>query len=229
MKIIAGPCQHESLKQSLIIAKTCKLICEAHGVEYYFKASYDKANRTSAASPRGLGLYQTLRDFLKMKKEIPDLKIVTDFHDEWAIDAAFFDPVVPFDDAFDVIQIPALLSRQTDLIRGACDTGKIVNVKKGQFMSPKDVMGILTKTSRAKEVWITERGTMFGYNNLIVDFTGLEEMMGEYEHYEGVHIVFDATHAVQKPGAGDGVSGGLSPWCSKFLHGSSPRPRQCPE
>jgi len=195
MRIIAGPCQHESLEQSLEIAKHCSTICAEYGIDYYFKASFDKANRTNINGKRGVGLFQTMTDFRTMKAEIPNLKVVTDVHD--------VNHVFHVNDYVDVIQIPAFLCRQTDLIRAAVDTGKIVNIKKGQFLAPWDVAGILSKTEGAKEVWITERGTSFGYNQLVVDFTGLAYMRDTYDCL----IVFDVTHSVQSPG-GNGTSSG---------------------
>jgi 2-dehydro-3-deoxyphosphooctonate aldolase (KDO 8-P synthase) len=200
MKIIAGPCQHESLEHSIAIADTCARACSRYGIEYYFKASYDKANRTSVNGKRGQGMKATMTDFYQMKKEIPGLKILTDVHDitqvaeikEW------------YYDCVDVLQIPAFLCRQTDLIRAAVDTGKTVNIKKGQFLAPWDVQGILSKTQGAKEVWITERGTSFGYNTLVVDFTGIDYLLNNVD----CPVVFDVTHAVQKPGGLGGSSGG---------------------
>jgi 2-dehydro-3-deoxyphosphooctonate aldolase (KDO 8-P synthase) len=199
MRIIAGPCQHEDINHSIQIAETCARICGKYGFEYYFKASYDKANRTSITGVRGQGLAATMQDFYQMKKEIAGLNILTDVHDitqvaeikEW------------YYDCVDVLQIPAFLCRQTDLIQAAVDSGKIVNIKKGQFLAPWDVKGILSKTQGAKEVWITERGTSFGYNTLVVDFTGIEYMLNNIS----CPVVFDITHAVQKPG-GNGTSSG---------------------
>ena len=196
MRIIAGPCQHESLEQSLEIAKECKWVCDQYGFDYIFKASFDKANRTSVNGKRGVGLHNAVRDFLTMKVKIPDLKILTDVHD--------VDQVQYLTHIVDVIQIPAFLCRQTDLIRRVCETDCIVNIKKGQFLAPWDVKGILSKTEGAKEVWITERGTSFGYNNLVVDFNGMQYMLDNF----GVPIVFDATHSVQKPGGAGESSGG---------------------
>jgi len=196
MRIIAGPCQHESLEQSLEIAKECKWVCDQYGFEYIFKASFDKANRTSMNGKRGVGLHDTIRDFLAMKDEIPDLKILTDVHE--------VDQIQYLTGIVDVIQIPAFLCRQTDLIRRACETDCVVNIKKGQFLAPWDVEGIISKTEGAKEVWITERGTSFGYNNLVVDFNGLQYMLDNYS----VPIVFDATHSVQQPGGLGNSSGG---------------------
>ena len=196
MRIIAGPCQHESFEQSLKIAYECRWVCDQYLFDYYFKASYDKANRTHVNGKRGFGLHETIRDFLYMKDEIPDLKIVTDVHE--------IDHIQYLKDIVDVIQIPAFLCRQTDLIQEACKTNCIINIKKGQFLAPWDVKGILSKTEGAKEVWITERGTSFGYNTLVVDFTGLQYMLDNF----GVPIIFDATHSVQKPGGAGDSSGG---------------------
>jgi 2-dehydro-3-deoxyphosphooctonate aldolase (KDO 8-P synthase) len=173
MRIIAGPCQHETLEHSLLIAKHCAEVCAKHDIEYIFKASYDKANRSSTVGKRGQGLASTMTDFYQLNHE-----------------------------CVDVFQIPAFLCRQTDLIQTACRTDKIVNIKKGQFLAPWDVAGILSKTTDAKEVWITERGTSFGYNTLVVDYTGLDYMLTHYDN-----VVFDVTHAVQKPG-GLGISSG---------------------
>ena len=199
MRIIAGPCQHETLAQSSEIAKECKRVCDKYGIEYYFKASYDKANRSSANGMRGMGIEATLTDFLALKVLL-GVKTLTDVHD--AVQVRRIER--QFKDAVDVYQIPAFLCRQTDLIKAACDTDKIVNIKKGQFLAPWDVKGILSKCTDAKEVWITERGTSFGYNNLVVDYTGLMYMLDTYEH----DIVFDVTHSVQKPGGLGSSSGG---------------------
>ena len=195
VRIIAGPCQHESLFQSLDIAEQCQEICDKYEVEYIFKASYDKANRTSINGKRGLGLHDTIRDFLQMEETI-GVKLLTDVHE--VVHIQYLKDVV------DVLQIPAFLCRQTDLIQAACKTDCIINIKKGQFLAPWDVEGILSKTSEAKEVWITERGTSFGYNNLIVDFTGLQYMLMAYN----CPIVYDISHSVQRPGGNKESSGG---------------------
>ena len=199
MRIIAGPCQHETLAQSAEIARECKRVCDKYGIEYYFKASYDKANRTSVDSKRGVGLENTMMDFRTLK-ETYGVSTVTDVHSVSQIGEI----IVGWEDCIDVLQIPAFLCRQTDLIKAACKTGKIVNIKKGQFLAPWDVKGILGKTQGAKEVWITERGTSFGYNTLVVDYTGIQYMLNNYN----VPIVFDVTHAVQKPGGNGQSSGG---------------------
>jgi len=199
MRIIAGPCQHESLGQSAEIARECKRVCDKYGIEYYFKASYDKANRTSANGERGQGLYATLFDFRELKNTL-GVHTLTDVHDERQV----YTIRDEFDDAVDVLQIPAFLCRQTDLIRAAVNTGKIVNIKKGQFLAPWDMTGVLSKCTDAREVWITERGTSFGYNTLVVDFTGLNYMLDNFD----CPVVLDATHSVQKPGGLGSSSGG---------------------
>jgi 2-dehydro-3-deoxyphosphooctonate aldolase (KDO 8-P synthase) len=182
-----------------MIAKECKRVCDKHDIEYVFKASFDKANRTNVNGVRGVGLKTTMEDFRAIKKEV-GCKTITDVHNQNEIlkIAAYYD------DAVDVIQIPAFLCRQTDLIQAACKTNKIVNIKKGQFLAPWDVEGIISKTDGAKEVWITERGTSFGYNSLVVDYTGLMYMLDNIN----ADIVFDVTHSVQKPGGLGTSSGG---------------------
>ena len=199
MRIIAGPCQHETLEQSLQIATECKRVCDKHGIEYIFKASFDKANRTSIDGKRGTGLGHTLQAFEKIKAQT-GCKTLTDVHTTQQVQ----DISNWFNNTVDVLQIPAFLCRQTDLIQAACATDKIVNIKKGQFLAPWDVKGILSKTEDAKEVWITERGTSFGYNSLVVDYTGLSYMLDNYDN----DIVFDVTHSVQKPGGLGTSSGG---------------------
>ena len=198
MRIIAGPCQHETLEQSMEIATEMRNICDAYGFEYIFKASYDKANRSSLGGKRGVGMSKTLKDFKTIKNEL-GVKVLTDVHTEGQVKQ------IDIAGGVDVIQIPAFLCRQTDLLQAACQTDMIVNIKKGQFLAPWDMRGILTKTGDAKEVWITERGTTFGYNTLIVDYTGLQYMLDNYDHCD---VVMDATHAVQKPGGNGESSGG---------------------
>lgn len=200
MKIIAGPCQHESLEQSLEIARECKRVCDFYNVDYIFKASFDKANRTSVNGKRGVGLKSAMNDFRELKKDFTNLQILTDVHEKDHINII----QAVYWDCIDVLQIPAFLCRQTDLIQHACKTGKVVNIKKGQFLAPWDVAGILSKTKDAKEVWITERGTSFGYNTLVVDYTGLQYMLDNYD----CPVVLDATHSVQKPGGLGTSSGG---------------------
>jgi 2-dehydro-3-deoxyphosphooctonate aldolase (KDO 8-P synthase) len=213
MRIIAGPCQHENLEHSLNIAETCARACARYGMDYYFKASYDKANRTSANGKRGQGLESTMTDFYQMKKELIGLKILTDVHSEEQVKEI----MEWYSECVDVLQIPAFLCRQTDLITAACATGKIVNIKKGQFLAPWDVAGILSKTQGAKEVWITERGTSFGYNTLVVDFTGIDYLLNNISN----PVVLDATHAVQKPGGNGTSSGGNRAYVPGLLRAAS--------
>jgi 2-dehydro-3-deoxyphosphooctonate aldolase (KDO 8-P synthase) len=195
MRIIAGPCQHETLAQSSEIARECKRVCDSYGVEYIFKASFDKANRTSVNGKRGVGLHPFVHDILALKDTL-DIKTLTDIHE--------VNQIQYLKDIVDVLQIPAFLCRQTDLIQAACSTNCVVNIKKGQFLAPWDVAGILSKCADAKEVWITERGTSFGYNTLVVDFTGLNYMLDNFD----CPIVLDATHSVQKPGGNGSSSSG---------------------
>jgi 2-dehydro-3-deoxyphosphooctonate aldolase (KDO 8-P synthase) len=206
MRIIAGPCQHESYEQSLEIARECKHVCDHYGIDYYFKASYDKANRTNIAGERGRGLEQTMSDFRLLKDKL-DVKILTDVHTTEEV------KYVAASGTVDTIQIPAFLCRQTDLIRSCVETGLPINIKKGQFLAPWDVKGILSKTEGAREVWLTERGTSFGYNTLVVDFTGMQYIIDTFD----VPLVFDATHSVQRPGGQGDSSGGnreyVAPLC----------------
>jgi len=192
MKIIAGPCQLE--ENSIEIAKFCKRIAEQHGFEYIFKASFDKANRTSLNNIRGLGVERAIPIFDEIRERV-GCKVLTDVHTTGQ--CAIIKKVA------DVLQIPAFLCRQTDLLLAAKATGKIINVKKGQFLAPWDVSGILSKVGE-DNVWITERGTSFGYNTLVNDFTGLQYISENYS----VPLIFDATHSVQKPGGLGGSSGG---------------------
>jgi 2-dehydro-3-deoxyphosphooctonate aldolase (KDO 8-P synthase) len=189
---IAGPCVVESEKLCLGIAETLAQISCRYAVDIIFKASYDKANRTSKASFRGPGKTRGLKILDKVKRE-SGLKIITDIHTpQDAPEAA---------DVADILQIPALLCRQTDLLVSARKTGKYINVKKGQFMAPDDMRYVLEKTG--KKTWLTERGTFFGYNRLVVDFAGIPILKSF-----GVPVIFDATHSVQIPGGGNGCSAG---------------------
>ena len=180
MKVIAGPCQHESLSSSLIIASHCKKICDKYNIDYIFKASFDKANRTYINSQRGLGIDQCKEDFDILRR---DFKVTTDFHETQQIK----------DLEVDVIQIPAFLCKQTDLLLSAKNTGKIVNVKKGQFVPPEQVDGILSKIGE-NDVWITERGHIFGYNRTVIDFEGIKYMQNNYN----VPIFLDITHSISE-------------------------------
>ena len=186
--LIAGPCVIENEAMVMRTAEELKRICSDLDVGLIFKASFDKANRTSAASPRGVGIDEGLRILQKVRDEL-DLPLVTDVHECWQC--------APVAQVVDVLQIPAFLSRQTDLLVAAAQTGKIVNVKKGQFMAPWDMKQVIAKITSAGNgnVMLCERGSSFGYNNLVVDMTGLVEMRSY-----GYPVVFDATHSVQKPG-----------------------------
>lgn len=176
-------------------AETLKRICEDMQIPLYFKSSFDKANRTSA-SPRGIGMEEGLRILSEVKEQFA-LPILTDVHESWQCE--------PVAAVADVLQIPAFLSRQTDLIQAAARTGKVVNIKKGQFMAPWDMKGAIDKVRSVSnsEVWLTERGSSFGYGRLVVDMTSLVEM-----RQFGCPIIFDATHAVQQPSGANGVTGG---------------------
>jgi 2-dehydro-3-deoxyphosphooctonate aldolase (KDO 8-P synthase) len=189
---IAGPCVIESETLCKKIADTLAALAEKHGVDIVFKASYDKANRLSGSSYRGPGLQEGLR-ILENVKKISGLSVLTDIHEpDQAREAA---------QVADVVQIPALLCRQTDLIAAAAKTGAWVNIKKGQFMAPEDMMFAIEKAG--KKVWLTERGTFFGYKRLVVDFAGIPVLKSF-----GVPVIFDATHSVHLPGGGKGISGG---------------------
>ena len=196
LTIMAGPCSIESAEVLDITAKKLKEITQKLGINYIFKSSFDKANRSSITSFRGPGLEKGLK-MLQEVKEKYNLPIVTDIHtpDQAAIAA----------EVADVIQIPAFLCRQTDLLVAAAKTGKIINIKKGQFLSPEQ-MGTLVKKvedSGNSQILLTDRGSSFGYNNLVVDFRGIPIMQTF-----GYPVVFDATHSVQLPGAMGACSGG---------------------
>lgn len=186
----------EDLDTALYIAETLKALTSKFGFDYIFKASFDKANRTSLYSYRGPGLKKGL-EMLSSIKEKCQVKITTDVHETWQVQ--------PVSEVADVLQIPAFLCRQTDLLVTAGKTGKIVNVKKGQFLSPWDTKYVVEKVKAGSplEVWLTERGTSFGYRNLVVDFRGFP-VMKEYAD----RVIFDATHSVQLPGGAEGKSGG---------------------
>ena len=196
--LIAGPCVIESEELVMQIAEEVKKITEELGIVYYFKASFDKANRTSINSFRGPGLYEGL-EILKKVKDVFGLKIATDIHEPYQAE--------PVSKVADIIQIPAFLCRQTDLLIAAAKTGKIINVKKGQFLAPWDMSNIIVKLedSGNKNIMLCERGTTFGYNTLVVDMTSLVEMKKF-----GYPIIFDATHSVQKPGGKGNATDGNS-------------------
>jgi len=194
--LIAGPCVIESEALCLHIAHEVKAICERVGIPCIFKASFDKANRTSLHSFRGPGLEQGLRVLASVKQQV-GVPVTTDIHEPWQAERAA--------EVVDLLQIPAFLCRQTDLLVAAARTGKPVNVKKGQFMAPWDMRHVVEKLreSGATGVMLTERGVSFGYNTLVVDFTALPQMRAL-----GTPVVFDATHSVQLPGGAGARSGG---------------------
>ena len=193
--LIAGPCSIESEELVLEVAGKMKEITDQLGISYTFKASFDKANRTSIDAFRGPGLEKGLQ-ILKKVKDTYQLPICTDIHEAWQAE--------PVAEVADIIQIPAFLCRQTDLLVAAAKTGKCINIKKAQFLAPWDMKNCVEKVKQSgnDNVMLCERGTSFGYNTLVVDMTGLR-VMKEF----GVPVIFDATHSVQKPG-GNGTSTG---------------------
>lgn len=194
-QLIAGPCVIESEEMVLFIARQMKEITDELTIPYTFKASFDKANRTSINSFRGPGLEKGL-EILQKVKDTYDLPICTDIHEPWQAEKAA--------QVADILQIPAFLCRQTDLLVAAAKTGKCINIKKAQFLAPWDMENCVEKVRQSgnDNVMLCERGTSFGYNTLVVDMTGLR-VMKEF----GVPVIFDATHSVQKPG-GNGTSTG---------------------
>jgi len=196
LTLIAGPCVIESEELCFKVGRALRAACGKLGVNYIFKASYDKANRSSAGSFRGPGLEAGLAILAKLRREL-QVPVLTDVHTEEQVRAAAA--------VVDVLQIPAFLCRQTDLINAAFRTGKIVNVKKGQFLSPPEMGQVVKKAAAAggKKLLLTERGTTFGYNNLVADMRSIP-ILREF----GFPVIFDATHSVQLPGAGGDRSGG---------------------
>jgi 2-dehydro-3-deoxyphosphooctonate aldolase (KDO 8-P synthase) len=196
LALIAGPCSIESEQLTLDIAVSVKAMCERLGMPYVFKASYDKANRSSSDSFRGPGMTAGLRVLARVRDEV-GVPVVTDVHEP-----AHCAPVA---EVVDLLQIPAFLCRQTDLLVAAANTGRPVSVKKGQWVSPQEMANAVDKLTGAGAtgVLLTERGSSFGYNNLVVDFRGLEIM-----RRTGCPVVFDATHSVQMPGGLGNRSGG---------------------
>lgn len=189
-KLLAGPCAIESEENVMYLAEHIRDIAAKFDVDYYFKASWDKANRTKATNYRGPGLEEGIKILQQAKAEF-GVKIVTDIHEPWQ--------AAPVAEVADIIQIPAFLCRQTDLLKAAAETGKIVNIKKAQFASPEEMNNVIGKMEYFgnKNFMLCERGTCFGYNNLIVDMTGLVRMAKL-----GYPVVFDATHSVQISGGG---------------------------
>lgn len=196
LTIMAGPCAIESQDILNRTAEKLKEITEKLGINYIFKSSFDKANRSSITSFRGPGLEKGLEMLAKVKSEF-DLPIVTDIHNP--------NQAAVVAEVADVLQIPAFLCRQTDLLVAAAKTGKIINIKKGQFLAPEQMLPLIKKVedSGNSNILVTDRGTSFGYNNLVVDFRGIQ-IMQQFNY----PVVFDATHSVQLPGANGTSSGG---------------------
>jgi len=196
LAVIAGPCQLESRAHALEMAAALKEIAERLGFGLVFKTSFDKANRTSLGGARGVGLDGALPVFAEIRERY-GLPVLTDVHETWQCARVA--------EAVDVLQIPAFLCRQTDLLIAAAATGKVVNVKKGQFLAPWDMANVAAKITGSgnRQVLLTERGTSFGYNTLVTDMRGLPIMAAT-----GAPVVFDATHSVQEPGGRGGSSGG---------------------
>jgi 2-dehydro-3-deoxyphosphooctonate aldolase (KDO 8-P synthase) len=196
LSLIAGPCAIESEALCLAVATRLKKLTSDRGIGYVFKSSYDKANRSSSASFRGPGLQKGLEVLAEVKRKL-GLPVITDVHS--AEEATEAGKVV------DILQIPAFLCRQTDILVAAANTGRIVNVKKGQFMSPWEMKNVVAKLESTgnRNIMVTERGTTFGYNNLVVDMRGLDIMRGF-----GYPVIYDATHSVQLPGGKGSSSGG---------------------
>lgn len=194
--VIAGPCVIESEDITLRIAEKLKEIAESLDIEFYFKASFDKANRTSIESFRGPGLEEGLR-ILGRVKELYGLKLVTDIHEPFQAKRAA--------EVCDILQIPAFLCRQTDLLVAAARTGRCINVKKAQFLAPWDMENVVHKLEEAgsRNIMLCERGTSFGYNTLVADMTSIVEMKKN-----GYPVIFDGTHSVQKPGGKGTTTGG---------------------
>ena len=194
--LLAGPCAIESEEMTIEVATELKNICTRLDIPFIFKSSFDKANRTSATSPRGVGIEKGLQILQRVKDEL-NIPIVTDVHESWQCTIVA--------EVADILQIPAFLCRQTDLLVAAAETGRAINVKKGQFLAPWDMRNVVDKlrSTGNERIMVCERGSSFGYNNLVVDMTGLVEM-----RQLGVPVVFDATHSVQKPGGQGNVTGG---------------------
>lgn len=197
LALIAGPCQMESRDHALDMARALKEMSEMLGIGLVFKTSFDKANRTSLTGKRGVGLDAALNVFGEIKDEL-GIPVLTDVHEPYQCAAVA--------EVVDVLQIPAFLCRQTDLLIAAAETGRVVNVKKGQFLAPWDMKNVAAKITDSgnTNVLLTERGTSFGYNTLVTDMRGLPQMASD----TGLPVIFDATHSVQQPGGQGGSSGG---------------------
>ncbi|MDD3153333.1 MAG: 3-deoxy-8-phosphooctulonate synthase [Victivallaceae bacterium] len=196
LTVLAGPCTAESLELCCEVAEYMQKLCLELDVNYIFKASFDKANRTSGSSVRGPGMEKGLEYLAEVRRRY-QVPVVTDIHEPYEAEIAA--------EVVDLLQIPAFLCRQTDLLQAAARTGKAVNIKKGQFMAPEDMKGAVEKIRLAggNAVMLTERGSSFGYHNLVVDMRSFDIM-----RRNGVPVIFDATHSVQLPGGLGGASGG---------------------
>jgi 2-dehydro-3-deoxyphosphooctonate aldolase (KDO 8-P synthase) len=194
--LIAGPCQMESRDHALMMAEKLAEITSKLGIDFIYKSSFDKANRTSLNSTRGIGIDKALPIFEEVKKTF-GCPTLTDVHTE--------EQCAAMGDAIDILQIPAFLCRQTDLLIAAAKTGKVINIKKGQFLAPWDMKNVAAKVSDSgnDNIILTDRGTSFGYNTLVSDMRGLATMSET-----GYPVVIDATHSIQQPGGQDGTSGG---------------------
>jgi 2-dehydro-3-deoxyphosphooctonate aldolase (KDO 8-P synthase) len=204
LAFILGPCVVESYEHAGFMAREIKAICEGVGVDFVYKSSFDKANRSSIESFRGDGMEFGLDVLAKVKAEV-GVPIITDIHEPWQAAKAA--------EVADILQIPAFLCRQTDLLIAAAETGKAVNVKKGQFLAPWDAKNIVEKLQNAgcEKILLTERGASFGYNNLVVDLRSFPIMRGF-----GVPVVFDVTHSLQLPGGLGKATGGQSEYIENF-------------
>ena len=196
LSVIAGPCQLETRDHALMIADHMQKVCNKAGLDYVFKASYDKANRTSLGGKRGVGLEDGLKILSDVRAEV-GCPVLTDVHDVPQTETA--------GEVVDILQIPAFLCRQTDILMAAGETGKVVNIKKGQFLAPWDMPNVAEKVASTgnERILLTERGTSFGYNTLVTDMRSLPTMART-----GYPVIMDATHAVQQPGGQGGSSGG---------------------
>jgi 2-dehydro-3-deoxyphosphooctonate aldolase (KDO 8-P synthase) len=198
-QFILGPCALESREHALFMCGELQRITSSLGIPFVYKTSFDKMNRTSIHSPRGVGLEKAISIFKELKDKF-NVPILTDVHEPWQC--------FTIKDIVDIIQIPAFLSRQTDLIIAAAQTGKVINIKKAQFMSPDDIIHVIEKIKFVgngnDQILLTDRGTCFGYNTLVSDMRSLVTMANK----TGYPVIFDATHSVQQPSANNGKSGG---------------------
>ncbi|MBL6785601.1 MAG: 3-deoxy-8-phosphooctulonate synthase [Rickettsiales bacterium] len=207
---ISGPCQLESRDHSLMMAEKLSKITEKLGISYIFKASYDKANRSSISGKRGLGLEKALPIFEEVKQTF-NCPVLTDIHNEEQA------KLIGESSGVDILQVPAFLCRQTDILKAAAETNKVVNIKKGQFLAPWDMQNVVNKVLHFgnEKILLTERGASFGYNTLVTDLRSLK-IMSE----TGFPVIFDATHSVQQPGGLGGSSGGQRQFIETLARGA---------